>query len=99
MTALLTREQVSDALSDLPLWSGDTSGITSTHEFPSFPEAIVGVAAVGALAERLDHHPDMDIRWRSVTFAVATHSEGGVTAKDVELAAGIDRVIGRQTPQ
>lgn len=99
MTVLLTPEQVNAALSELPQWSGDTSGITSTHQFPSFPEAIVGVAAVGALAERMDHHPDMDIRWRTVTFAVSTHSAGGVTAKDIELAAGIDQVVGRPTRQ
>ncbi len=51
------------------------------------------MAAVGDAAELRDHHPDIDIRWRTVTFVCSSHSDGGVTAKDVELAKEISRLL------
>ena len=51
------------------------------------------VDRVAEVAEELDHHPDIDIRWRTLTFACATHSAGGVTAKDLTLAARIDEIV------
>jgi 4a-hydroxytetrahydrobiopterin dehydratase len=51
------------------------------------------VNAVGALAEAADHHPDIDIRWNTVTLRLATHSAGGITEKDLALAAGIDAEV------
>ena len=62
--------------------------------FGSFLDGIAGVQRVAEAAERADHHPDIDIRWRTVTFALATHSEGGITDKDVELAREIDGLVG-----
>jgi 4a-hydroxytetrahydrobiopterin dehydratase len=50
---------------------------------------------VAVVAEELDHHPDVDIRWRKVTFSLSTHSQGGVTGRDVELASRIDEIAGR----
>ncbi len=47
---------------------------------------------VGALAEAADHHPDIDLRWDTVTLRLVTHSDGGITTKDVELATAIDRL-------
>jgi 4a-hydroxytetrahydrobiopterin dehydratase len=58
-----------------------------------FPTAIAWVDAVAVIAEEMDHHPDIDIRWRTLHFAVSTHSAGGVTALDVELAARIEAVV------
>ena len=49
---------------------------------------------VGFEAEAMDHHPDIDIRWRTVTFTLVTHSEGGLTTKDLELASAIDGIVG-----
>ncbi len=86
---------VREALAGLSGWMGDTASISKTYEFPSFAEAVLGVAAVAVAAERADHHPDIDIRWRSVTFRLATHSAGGVTAKDLGLAADIDDTLGK----
>jgi 4a-hydroxytetrahydrobiopterin dehydratase len=48
---------------------------------------------VAEIAESLNHHPDIDIRWRTLTFRVSTHSKGGLTGKDVSLAGQIDEVI------
>jgi 4a-hydroxytetrahydrobiopterin dehydratase len=65
-------------------------------QFADFPTAIGGVAAVAAVAEELNHHPDIDIRWRSVTFRCVTHSSGGITDLDVALAKAIDAVAVEQ---
>jgi len=90
---LLSEDEIQAALTDLEGWSGDAHGITRTAELASFPGAIKVVDAVAVVAEELDHHPDIDIRWRTLTFACSTHSEGGVTGKDVELARRIDGII------
>jgi 4a-hydroxytetrahydrobiopterin dehydratase len=49
---------------------------------------------VGAVAEEMDHHPDIDIRWNVVTLRLSTHSAGGITRLDLELAARIDALAG-----
>jgi 4a-hydroxytetrahydrobiopterin dehydratase len=91
--ALLSEDEIQAELTALNDWSGDTHGITRTAELPGFPDAIRVVDEVAVVAEELDHHPDIDIRWRTLTFACATHSEGGVTSKDIELAKRIDAII------
>lgn len=93
MPALLSAQDVRDALAGLTGWSGDTAGISRTVEAPSFPAAITLVDRVAEVAEARDHHPDIDIRWRTVAFALSTHSEGGVTALDIDLATRIDAFI------
>jgi len=86
MARLLENEEVERQLVDLPGWVGDTASLTRTVEAPDFPSAIRVVDEVADTAEQMDHHPDIDIRWRSVTFTVSTHSAGGVTQLDIELA-------------
>ena len=98
MPETLDAATVATRLSEVDGWTGDTKGITRTAELPSFPAAIDVVTKVAAVAEELDHHPDIDIRWRTLTFAVSTHSAGGVTAKDFDLAARIDQVINAAKP-
>ncbi len=78
------------ALAGLPLWSGDTAAISRTVEAASFPAAVALVDAVAVLAEEAEHHPDIDIRWRTVRFVLSTHSAGGVTELDLRLARRID---------
>lgn len=94
MAELLDAAGVRAGLAELDGWTGDPSGISRTVELRSFPEAIAVVGQVAAIAEELDHHPDIDIRWRTVTFRCATHSAGGVTRRDIELARRIDATIG-----
>lgn len=96
MSRLLKPEDVAQQLEDLPGWTGDSSGISRTYEADDFPGAIELVGAVARDAEEMNHHPDIDIRWRNVTFACATHSEGGVTQLDVELAHRIDDLATEQ---
>jgi 4a-hydroxytetrahydrobiopterin dehydratase len=84
---------VASRLSEVDGWAGDTAGIARMVELASFPAAIAVVDRVAEVAEELDHHPDIDIRWRTLRFAVATHSAGGVTDKDFTLAARIDAIL------
>jgi 4a-hydroxytetrahydrobiopterin dehydratase len=90
---LLTIDAIKAAFADLNGWSGDPSGLHRTAELADFPTAIAVVDAVARVAEEMDHHPDIDIRWRTLTFACATHSEGGVTELDVVLARRINEII------
>jgi len=90
---LLSEDDIQAALAHLEGWSGDKHGITRTVELRSFPDAISVVDEVALVAEELDHHPDIDIRWRTLTFACSTHTEGGVTNKDLELAQRINSII------
>ena len=59
-----------------------------------FKEAIAFVNQVGDIAEELNHHPDIDIRWNTVTLRAWTHTAGGITDKDRELAARVDQIAG-----
>jgi 4a-hydroxytetrahydrobiopterin dehydratase len=89
----LTTAEIDAALSGLDGWTGDQAGLHRTAELPSFPAAIAVVDRVAEVAEELDHHPDIDIRWRTLTFSCVTHSAGGVTGKDVTLAGRIDEIV------
>ncbi|MET8358650.1 4a-hydroxytetrahydrobiopterin dehydratase [Micromonospora sp. NPDC005171] len=93
MADLLTAEAVREGLSGLTDWSGDPTGIGRTAQLGSFPAAIAVVDRVATVAEELDHHPDIDIRWRTLTFRCVTHSAGGVTHRDIELARRIDDIV------
>ena len=90
MAELWDDEQVSGALGGLTDWHREGDAIARTAKLPTFPAAIEAVRAVAEIAESRDHHPDMDIRWRTVHFAISTHSRGGVTDLDLKLAARID---------
>lgn len=92
MTALLTPDEVADGLRGLPGWSSDGGAIRASYERPSFADAVAFVVRVGFLAEAADHHPDLDVRWRTVHVALTTHDAGGITQKDLELAARIESV-------
>jgi 4a-hydroxytetrahydrobiopterin dehydratase len=67
-------------------WSEQDNALVREFELPSFPAAISFVDRLAELAESEDHHPDIDIRYRRVTVRWTTHSAGGITGKDRELA-------------
>ncbi|MGH3786217.1 MAG: 4a-hydroxytetrahydrobiopterin dehydratase [Pseudonocardiaceae bacterium] len=93
MAKLWDDERVTSALQKLTDWHRDGDAIVRTAKLPSFPAAIETVCTVADIAEARNHHPDIDIRWRTVTFRCSTHSEGGITGQDIELAEEIDRVL------
>lgn len=90
--ALLTEEEIAGGLAAIPLWRRDGGSIMRSIRCPSFPDAIALVNRVADAAEGSNHHPDIDVRWRTVTFTLSTHASGGLTAKDFEMAATIDRL-------
>jgi len=93
MPELLDSDTVTEALRDLPDWERDGDALVRTVALPTFPAAISVVDEVAVLAERADHHPDIDIRWRNLTFRCSTHSAGGITRLDLDLAAAISGVV------
>ncbi|MET7771174.1 4a-hydroxytetrahydrobiopterin dehydratase [Nocardia sp. NPDC005366] len=94
-TSLLTESEIAEAVATLPNWTRSGPALTRTVTAASFPAGIELVRAVAEVAEAADHHPDIDIRWRDVTFALSTHSAGGLTQLDVSLAREIDRLAPR----
>jgi len=90
---LLDEDALGRELAGVPAWTRDGDSIRRVVEAASFPAAIDLVVAVGRLAEEADHHPDIDIRWRTVTFVLSTHSAGGLTEQDVALARAIDGLV------
>ena len=90
MVDLLDEEEIEQRLDELGDWEREGDEIVKVFEFDDFGAAMAFVNAVAGLAERYDHHPDIDIRYNRVTVALSTHSEGGITAKDVDLALTVE---------
>lgn len=86
MTRLLTDEEITRQLEELHGWSRDGDSIRSTYEATSFADGIEFVRLVAADAEQMNHHPDIKISWTTVQWELSTHSEGGITQLDIELA-------------
>ncbi|SNS29026.1 4a-hydroxytetrahydrobiopterin dehydratase [Geodermatophilus pulveris] len=97
--APLTPDELSAALSGLPLWSGDGGGIRRSIGFPGFPDAVAALVRIAFVAEQLDHHPDVDLRWRTLHLTLVTHSAGGVTALDADLARRVDTLFPGDSPR
>ena len=91
---VLSDEQVDAAARDLEGWERVDGALRRSVKFGAFLDGIDAVRRVAEHAERKDHHPDIDIRWRTVTFALVTHSEGGITDKDVQMAREINEILG-----
>jgi 4a-hydroxytetrahydrobiopterin dehydratase len=81
--ALLTRAQIDEALATLPGWRFERDGLVKLFTFDGFPEAVAFVNRLVPGSEAADHHPDLTISYRRVTVMFTTHSEGGVTEKDI----------------
>ncbi len=93
MTEILDDAAADRRLGELTGWQREGVEIVRTAELASFPQAIEVVDRVAVLAESADHHPDIDIRWRKLTFRLSTHFLGGLTERDFSLAKQIDEVI------
>lgn len=97
MASKLSDIEIQRALGDRSGWTRRGNAITRTFEFPTFPEGIAFVNRVAEAAERMDHHPDVDIRYTKVTCTLSSHSAGGITAKDFKLAEAIDECVTRDS--
>ncbi len=90
--ALLNDQEIRARLDQLQGWTREGDVIRKTFTLDSFPAAIAFVNRIAERAEAADHHPDIDIRYDRVACALSTHSEGGLTGRDFDLAGEIDGV-------
>lgn len=93
MSDLLTKEELPALLKKLPEWDIEENEIVRVLEFDEFLEGIDFVNAVAEIAEEAGHHPDMDIRWCTITLRLTTHDVGGLTELDIEVAKKIDTLV------
>ena len=92
MTALSDIE-IQRGLGALPGWTRKGDTLVKSYHFATFPAGIDFLGRVAEIAERLGHHPDIDIRYTKVHFALSTHDAGGITVKDFELAKAIEALV------
>lgn len=91
---LLSNDERAQLAKERSGWTVEADSMRRTFTFEDFVGAMGFVSQVALLAEKAFHHPDIDIRWNRVTLVLSTHSEGGLTNKDAEVAAAIDRIGG-----
>ena len=89
----LTFEQLETELRKLTGWEHVDGSIQKHFQFGSFMGAIEFVNSIASLAEQTNHHPDIDIRYSKVIVTLSTHSEDGITEKDIEMAKDIERLV------
>jgi 4a-hydroxytetrahydrobiopterin dehydratase len=89
----LSEAQITNELKSLPGWEYQDSSLRKLFRFAEFMDGIRFVGRVAEMAEAADHHPDMHINYTRVTFTCSTHSEGGVTEKDIRLAKQIEQAF------
>lgn len=90
--APLNDEEIQAGLGELEGWTLEGGQITRQFQLDAFRDAVAFVVRVSYEAEAADHHPDIEVNYNKVRFTLSTHSEGGVTAKDLDLAATIQRL-------
>ncbi len=94
---ILTEDELVGVVSGLPAWSVVDGWLVRTVMAPTFAEGISWVAAVAVVADELAHHPDIDIRYRTLTFRIRTHDLHALTTWDVALAHRIDQIVNPST--
>ena len=89
--SILNKDEIAHHLSSLSGWTQEGNQIAKQFQFKDFAEALSFVNKVGAEAEKMNHHPDIFIHsWNKVKITISTHSEGGITKKDFQLAEKIE---------
>ena len=90
MAVLIAQSDIKTMMKRVPEWDTNKKLIERTFEFDDFSQAIDFVNAVAEIAEDEEHHPDIDVRWNKVRLALSSHSEGGLTDLDFQVAEKID---------
>lgn len=93
MADLLNSQDIKTSLKRVPEWELEKKHIERSFEFDDFSDSIDFVNSVAEIAEEDEHHPDIDIRFNKVRVALSTHTEGGLTEKDFDLAEKIDTLV------
>ncbi len=89
----LNQEQIEAVLGELGDWGLEGDTLTRTFRFADFVHAVEFVEHLAEVAEERQHHPDIDIRYNKVTLRLSTHSAGGITVRDVDLAEAIQHLV------
>ena len=90
--AVLTDAEIQQALTSLSGWQRNGEAIQRVFRFPDFKAAMQFVNKVAEKAEQANHHPDIDIRYNTITMALVSHDSGGVTQRDVRMAETINKI-------
>ncbi|MDZ4289079.1 MAG: 4a-hydroxytetrahydrobiopterin dehydratase [Prosthecobacter sp.] len=89
---LLPAPAIEAALINLPGWAVEGAALFKTYAFPTYLDGIHFVDRLALVAEKANHHPDLQVGWRKVKVALSTHSQGGITVLDIGLAQEAERV-------
>jgi 4a-hydroxytetrahydrobiopterin dehydratase len=92
--AVLTDAEIQQELTSLNGWQHNGTAIQRVFRFPDFKGAMLFVNKVAEAAEQANHHPDIDIRYNTITMALVSHDAGGVTPRDVRMAGTINKIAG-----
>jgi 4a-hydroxytetrahydrobiopterin dehydratase len=95
MSRLSTDEEITRQLGTLPGWRRDGDSLVASYDAPDFPTAVQLIVDAGDQAEQMGHHPDVDLRWTVTHWRLSTHSAGGLTQLDIELAHRISQAAAR----
>ncbi len=93
MASKLSTSEISSALGTLESWSLEDAKLTREFRFADFSEAFAFMTRVALLAETMNHHPEWSNVWNRVRVQLTTHDSGGITRRDVDLAAAMDRLV------
>ena len=94
--AKLSPEQITENLKALPGWERKGEAIAKQYTFKEFMGGIRFINRIAEIAEQMDHHPDMTVNYRRITFSLSTHDQGGITEKDIKLGEAIEREFKNQ---
>ena len=92
----VSADELDAFLATSPAWELEDGALLRRSTAPTFAAGIDWVTQVAEVADRMDHHPDIDIRWRTLVFRLSTHDAGGITVLDFALAREIDGIVGRE---
>lgn len=87
----LSPEQITEKLKTLPGWERKGEAMAKQYTFKTFMDGIRFLNRIAEIAEEMDHHPDVTINYRRITFSLSTHDQGGITEKDIKLGDAIER--------
>ena len=90
--AALSAHEIDSRIKDLAGWQVESGELVRAFQFLDFRASLRFVNAIGELAEKAGHHPDVNIRYNKVRVALVTHDAGGITAKDFDVAESINRI-------
>jgi 4a-hydroxytetrahydrobiopterin dehydratase len=86
--------EIRRALGSLPGWTRKGEALTKTYSFARFADGIRFVQQVAEVADKMNHHPDIDIRYTNIAFSLSSHDAGGITQRDLDLGTAIEKAAG-----